>query len=79
MSYRVFSIRVLRLLFLKALGFTGVVPCLLISLGVYVYLCYCISNIRLILFEKLLPYIFYYSYFLFREVYLLYGPYTVVL
>jgi hypothetical protein len=55
MSYRVFSVRVLRLLFLKALGFTGLVPCLLISLRVYVYLCYYVSNIGLILFEELLP------------------------
>ena len=50
MSYRVFSVRVLRLLFLKALGFTGLVPCLLISLRVYVHLYYYVSNIGLILF-----------------------------
>ena len=56
MSYRVFSVRVLRLLFLKALGFTGLVPCLLISLRVtrlriFVLLCleYTVNSIRRII------------------------------
>ena len=51
-----FSVRVLRLLFLKALGFTGLVPCLLISLRVtrlriFVLLCleYTVNSIRRII------------------------------